>query len=137
MPGSDVSLSPEQLADVMRESVDARILTYRSQRTYTRRRHVEFKEYDLHVHFPAGAIPKDGPSAGCGRYSRDCQRVEAGGGASGHGAHGRDDAAGKVLEIGGVKKKVMAAYRAGLRQVLLPKANEKDCVAFLTKSSTA
>ena len=80
----------------------------------------------MHVLFPAGAIPKDGPCAGAAvtlaiasvLSRRPVRRDVA--------LTGEMTLRGKVLEIGGVKEKVMAAYRAGLRQVLLPKANEKD-----------
>src|SRR3954470_11486710 len=126
MPGSGRLTVTGQLGDVMRESVDAAYSYVRSRAHTLGVQDIEFKEVDLHVHFPAGAIPKDGPSAGAAvtlaiasvLSRRPVRRDIA--------LTGEMTLRGKVLEIGGVKEKVMAAYRAGLRQVLLPKANEKD-----------
>src|SRR5690349_16183703 len=126
MPGSGRLTVTGQLGDVMRESVDAAYSYVRSRAHTLGIDDLEFKEVDLHVHFPAGAIPKDGPSAGAAvtlaiasvLSRRPVRRDIA--------LTGEMTLRGKVLEIGGVKEKVMAAYRAGLRQVILPKANEKD-----------
>src|SRR5712671_92614 len=126
MPGTGRLTVTGQLGDVMRESVDAAYSYVRSRAQTLGVADLEFKESDLHVHFPAGAIPKDGPSAGAAvtlaiasvLSRRPVRRDVA--------LTGEMTLRGKVLEIGGVKEKVMAAYRAGLRQVILPKANEKD-----------
>src|SRR6266540_2110442 len=126
MPGNGRLLVTGQLGDVMRESIDAAHSYVRSRAETLGIDEKEFKESDLHIHFPAGAIPKDGPSAGAAvtlaiasvMSRRPVRRDLA--------MTGEMTLRGKVLEIGGVKEKVMAAYRAGLRQVLLPKANEKD-----------
>jgi ATP-dependent Lon protease len=126
MPGAGRLTVTGQLGDVMRESVDAAYSYVRSRAKTLGVDEVEFKESDLHVHFPAGAIPKDGPSAGAAvtlaiasvLSRRPVRRDIA--------LTGEMTLRGRVLEIGGVKEKVMAAYRAGLRQVILPKTNEKD-----------
>jgi ATP-dependent Lon protease len=115
-----------QLGSVMRESVDAAYSYVRSRSETLGITNEDFRESDLHIHFPAGAIPKDGPSAGAAitlaiasvLSKRPIRRDTA--------ITGEVTLRGKVLEIGGVKEKVLAAYRAGLRHVVLPASNEKD-----------
>ena len=81
---------------------------------------------DVHVHVPAGAIPKDGPSAGVTMASALVSRAVGAPGAARHRDDGRDHAAGRVLPIGGVKEKVLGAVRAGITRIILPKENEPD-----------
>ena len=126
MSGSGRLLVTGQLGDVMRESVDAACSYVRSRARTLRLGDPDFKHTDLHVHFPAGSVPKDGPSAGvavtlaiASVMSRRAVRRDVA-------VTGEVTLRGKVLEIGGVKEKVLAAYRSGLREVMLPAANEKD-----------
>jgi len=126
MPGSGRLIVTGQLGDVMRESVDAAYSWVRSRAERLGIDDKDFRESDLHIHFPAGAIPKDGPSAGISvtialssvLSRRPVRRDLA--------MTGEVTLRGKVLEIGGVKEKTLAAYRAGLREVILPAGNEKD-----------
>jgi ATP-dependent Lon protease len=126
MPGTGRLVVTGQLGEVMRESVDAAYSYVRSRAHRLDIDDKEFRESDLHVHLPAGAIPKDGPSAGitltlaiASVLSRRPVRRDVA-------MTGEVTLRGKVLEIGGVKEKVLAAYRAGLRDVIMPKSNEKD-----------
>ena len=126
MPGSGRMTVTGQLGDVMRESVDAAYSYVRSRSHLLEIPEEEFRDTDLHIHFPAGAIPKDGPSAGLAvtlaiasvlsgrRVRRDLAMT------------GEVTLRGKALEIGGLKEKVLAAYRAGLREVIVPQGNAKD-----------
>ncbi len=126
MPGTGRLIVTGQLGDVMRESVDAAYSYVRARGAALGIANEEFKDTDIHIHFPAGAIPKDGPSAGAAvtlaiasvLSRRQVRRDLA--------LTGEVTLRGKVLEIGGVKEKVLAAYRAGLREVAMPRANEKD-----------
>jgi ATP-dependent Lon protease len=86
------------------------------------------RDSDVHIHFPAGAVPKDGPSAGTAIFTTLLSLFT--------GVKVRDDVAmtgeltlrGNVLPIGGVKEKLLAAHRAGIKRVLLPERNRKDLV---------
>jgi ATP-dependent Lon protease len=126
MPGTGRLIVTGQLGDVMRESVDAAYSYVRARGKELGVAGDQFKDTDVHIHFPAGAIPKDGPSAGAAvtlaiasvLSRRPVRRDLA--------MTGEVTLRGKVLEIGGVKEKVLAAYRAGLREVMMPKPNEKD-----------
>src|SRR5438067_1398283 len=126
MPGQGRLTVTGQLGDVMRESVDAAMSYVRSRAQQLNIDEKDFRESDLHIHLPAGAIPKDGPSAGitltlaiASVLSRRPVRRDVA-------MTGEVTLRGKVLEIGGLKEKILAAYRAGLREVILPKSNEKD-----------
>ncbi|MBK8248639.1 MAG: endopeptidase La [Gemmatimonadetes bacterium] len=126
MPGTGKLTVTGQLGDVMRESVDAALSFVRSRAEALGVADKDFKESDFHIHFPAGSVPKDGPSAGvavtlalASVLSRRSVRRDLA-------MTGEVTLRGKVLEIGGVKEKTLAAYRAGLREVILPANNQKD-----------
>ena len=126
MPGTGKLTVTGQLGDVMRESVDAAYSYVRSRADVLSVPETAFGNTDLHIHFPAGSIPKDGPSAGiavtlaiASVLSRRPVRRDVA-------MTGEVTLRGRVLEIGGVKEKVLAAYRAGLREVILPVSNQKD-----------
>ena len=126
MPGTGKLTVTGQLGDVMRESIDAAYSYVRSRADVLGIAESSFGNTDLHIHFPAGSIPKDGPSAGiavtlaiASVLSRRPVRRDVA-------MTGEVTLRGRVLEIGGVKEKVLAAYRAGLREVILPISNQKD-----------
>src|SRR5687767_3302571 len=126
MPGTGRLTVTGQLGDVMRESVDAAHSYVRSRASQLGVEDKVFKEIDLHIHLPAGAIPKDGPSAGITLTLAIASVLSGRAVRRDVAMTGEVTLRGKVLEIGGVKEKVLAAYRAGLRQIIMPKSNEKD-----------
>lgn len=126
VPGSGKLVLTGQMGDVMQESAKAGISYIRSVAGKFNIDEEFYKNCDLHIHIPEGAIPKDGPSAGVTMCSAIISTLT--------GIPVRKDVAmtgeitlrGKVLPVGGIREKVMAAHRAGIRKVLLPKDNEVD-----------
>lgn len=117
-----------KLGEVMKESVQAAYSFVRSRSATLGFTADRLEEVDLHIHFPAGAVPKDGPSAGVTvtlalASLLSSRRVRADVAMT-----GEVTLRGKVLPVGGIKDKLLAAYRAGIRNVVLPADNEKDIV---------
>ena len=87
---------------------------------------IEYKTKDIHIHFPEGAVPKDGPSAGVTMVSALVSELSGKPVRSNVAMTGEVTLRGKVLAIGGLKEKTMAAYKAGVKTVLIPSDNVKD-----------
>jgi ATP-dependent Lon protease len=126
MPGTGRTTVTGQLGDVMRESVSAAYSYVRSRAHDLNIDDKKFAEQDIHIHFPAGAIPKDGPSAGVAIAT--CIASVMGERPVRHDVAmtGEITLRGKVLSVGGIREKVMAAHRANIRVVILPEGNRKD-----------
>jgi len=126
MPGKGTVQITGQLGDVMKESAQAAY-------TYVRSHHKDFglksnfyKTIDLHIHVPEGAVPKDGPSAGVTMTTAIVSALTHRAVRKSFGMTGEVTLRGRVLEIGGLKEKVIAAHTAGLRQIIHPWDNTKD-----------
>ena len=126
MPGNGRTTVTGQLGDVMRESVSAAFSYVRSKARELDIDEKKFTDHDIHIHFPAGAIPKDGPSAGVAIAT--CIASVMGDRPVRHDVamSGEITLRGKVLSVGGVREKVMAAHRANIHTVILPEGNRKD-----------
>ena len=126
MPGKGKLELTGHLGNVMRESAKTALSFSRAYSSKKNSTEGDFYNYDIHIHVPSGAIPKDGPSAGVTIATALISLFT--------GIKVRKDVAmtgevtlrGKVLEVGGVKEKVLAAHRAGIKNIILPAENEKD-----------
>lgn len=126
LPGKGKHSVTGQLGDVMKESIQAAMTVVRNRAGVLGIKDEVFEKKDIHVHVPEGAIPKDGPSAGVGMCTALVSALT--------GIAVRNDVAmtgeitlrGEVLPIGGLKEKLLAAHRAGIKTVLIPEENRKD-----------
>jgi ATP-dependent Lon protease len=125
-PGSGKLLITGQLGEVMQESAQAALSWVRSHTDELGLDEGWFSTHDLHVHVPAGAVPKDGPSAGVTMATAIASLVRGEPVADDVGMTGEITLTGQVLPIGGIREKSLAAARAGLRRVIMPRENEPD-----------
>ncbi|MBN2179469.1 MAG: endopeptidase La [Deltaproteobacteria bacterium] len=117
-----------QLGDVMKESASAALSFIRSNAKKLGIQKDFFNETDIHIHVPAGAIPKDGPSAGITMLTALASLLTSRKIKKNLAMTGEITLRGLVLPVGGIKEKVLAAHRAGVKEIILPKWNEKDLI---------
>jgi ATP-dependent Lon protease len=132
MKGKGGFMMTGQLGEVMRESMQAALTWVRSNAAMLGIPDDVFKDYDLHIHVPAGAIPKDGPSAGVTMATALVSLLTDHPVRPLTGMTGEITLSGNVLPIGGVKEKFLAAKRAGVRDVIFPADNKMNVDEDLT-----
>jgi ATP-dependent Lon protease len=126
MPGKGRVEITGQLGDVMRESAKAALSYVKSHAAELGVDTDKLEEQDLHIHVPAGAVPKDGPSAGVTMFTALTSLLSSRRVRHDTAMTGECTLRGRVLPVGGIKAKVMAAHRAGIKRVILPQRNARD-----------
>ncbi|HEX7552430.1 MAG TPA: S16 family serine protease, partial [Geothrix sp.] len=126
MPGKGLLILTGQLGDVMKESAQAALSYIRSRGEAFQIDPEVFQKQDLHIHFPEGAIPKDGPSAGLAIATVLLSVLKGVPVWNTLAMTGEIDLRGEALPIGGLKEKSLAALRVGIKDILIPHANQKD-----------
>lgn len=126
MPGKGEIVITGQLGDIMRESARAALSYVRSHADELGIDAAFLIDKDLHIHFPAGAVPKDGPSAGITIFTALVSLLTGRPMEPRTAMTGEATLRGRILPVGGIKEKVLAAHRAGMTQIILPKRNARD-----------
>ncbi|WP_160675368.1 endopeptidase La [Clostridium sp. C8-1-8] len=125
MPGNGQLMLTGKLGDVMKESARISHSLIRSRLSHLLK-NFEFNKNDIHIHVPAGATPKDGPSAGVALFTTMASLLTGHDVDSKLAMTGEISLRGAVLPVGGIKEKVIAAHRSGIKRIILPKDNEKN-----------
>ena len=126
MPGKGKQSTTGTLGDVMKESIAAAITVVRARAETLGIKEEAFQQQDLHIHVPEGATPKDGPSAGIGMCTAIISALTGVPVKAEVAMTGEITLRGEVLPIGGLKEKLLAAHRGGIKTVIIPAENEKD-----------
>jgi ATP-dependent Lon protease len=126
VPGSGRLILTGQLGDVMKESAQAALSIVKNRAAVLGIDESRFERTDIHIHVPAGATPKDGPSAGVAMFMALVSLMTERTIRSDTAMTGEISLRGLVLPVGGIKEKVVAAARAGLKRVMLPARNRRD-----------